>query len=80
MRTNAVFAPDETGLNPSYWVPMFPGDAQPAGGPDTGDANANGIADWADQFQAAMSTGTLAWWGGGSFIVDGVARTAVHSP
>ena len=75
MRTNAVYAPDDTGLNPSYWVPMWMGDNQPAAGPDMGDMDANGNPDWLDQFHYARDiAGTLAWWGGGAFIADGTVR------
>ena len=76
MRTDAVYAPDDTGMTPSYWVPMWIGDTQPANGPDAGDMDGNGVADWYDEFQYAKNNaGTLAWWGGGSYYVDGVART-----
>ncbi len=77
LRTNAVHVPDSTG-NP-YWVPLTPSDTEPPAGPNTGDADGNNVADWYDQFQAAVNSQSLVWWGGGSehngvpYLVDGVA-------
>ena len=71
IRTNAIYVPDSAG-NP-YWLPEAPSYAGPPGVPDYSDNNQNGTADWQDNFQDNVNNGTLTWWAGGSFMVDGVA-------
>ena len=73
--THAVYVPDDSGAQPPYyWVPTWDGDNAP-GSPDFNDADGNGVPDWRDQFNAAAANGTLAWWGGGTFTIDGVSQT-----
>ena len=71
--SRAIYVPDDSGqLPPYYWVPLQPGDTEPSTGPDMGDDNSDGVPNWLEQFNAIAASGALAWWGGGSSVVDGL--------
>ncbi len=78
-RTGAVYVPDTNGS--PYWISLAPGDNEPGSGPGTADPDSDGVPVWYDQFQAAASSGAIAWWSGGSefggvpFVVNGVLTT-----
>ena len=73
LRTHAIYVPDEN-QNP-VWVPL-PGESPSAPyGPNTADADQNGVPDWIDDFNTATANGTVNYWQGGTFIVDGVSTT-----
>jgi hypothetical protein len=76
IRTSAIYIPDAA--NNPYWLPLTPYDFA-SGGPDTGDTDSNGMTDWHDSFQGAANNGTLTWWGGGSFLVNGTMQSYTGS-
>ena len=74
-RSRAVYVPDVSGAQPPYyWVPTSANDSEPSSGPNFDDADSNGIPDWRDDFNNTAANGTLAWWGGGNFMVSGCSR------
>lgn len=64
----AVYVP--TAANDPYWLPVNGNDPEPQSGPDLSDDGV-GHPQWWDQFQTAVGNGTIFWWGGGNFLIDG---------
>ena len=74
--SHAVYVPDDSGPQPPYyWVPTYSGDTEPSGGPNLNDEDGNGIPDWQDQFNAAIANGSLAWWSGGTYLLNGTSAS-----
>jgi hypothetical protein len=67
--SRAVWVPGVSSDQP-YWLALNASDPQPSEGPDGSD-DGTGHTVWWAQFQAALNSGVIAWWGGGSFLIDG---------
>ena len=70
----ALWIPDDSGA-PTIWLQVT---GEPATAPFTPvmeDQDGNGVADWSDAFQAAIAAGTINYWSGGTFMIDGVITT-----
>ncbi len=66
----AIYVPDEHG-NP-VWFPLAGEPVTPTDYPALQDLDQNGYADWVDTFQTAVTSGTVNYWQGGTFRIDGV--------
>lgn len=59
--------PEWAQLPGESWEPSYPA--------DTADADENGMPDWKDAFYANVANGTLAYWQGGTWVIDGVSTS-----
>lgn len=71
--SRAVYIPDASD-NPGVWVPLNSYDPAPSGGPDMS-LDENNVEAWRAQFVAARDSGAIAFWSGGTWVVNGVSQS-----
>ena len=71
--SRAVYVPDAND-NPGVWVPLNSYDPAPSGGPDMS-LDENNVEVWRAQFVAARDSGAIAFWSGGTWVVNGVSQS-----